>query len=97
MANIRKKYTPQEKAKIALEAIKGELTISQLTAKYGAHSTQILNWKKQALAGLSSTFAGKRERQQADQSALTDELYKQIGQLKVELDWLKKKSELFCG
>lgn len=95
MANIRKKYSPQEKAKIALEAIKGELTVSQLTAKYGVHNTQILNWKKQALDRLSSAFSGKQESQQADQNALTDELYKQIGQLKVELDWLKKKSELF--
>ena len=95
MANIRKKYNAQEKAKIALEALKGDLTISQITAKYGAHSTQISGWKKQAIEGITQSFSGGRERQKQDQSDLVDELYKQIGQLKVELDWMKKKSELF--
>ncbi len=97
MADIRKKYTPQEKAKIALEALKGNLTISQITAKYGAHSTQISAWKRQALEGLSAIFSGRRSQQVHDQNALIEELYKQIGQLKVELDWLKKKSALFSG
>lgn len=97
MADVRKKYSPQEKAKIALEALKGQLTISQITAKYGAHSSQISNWKKQALEGLSDIFSGRQQRRNHNQSELIDELYKQIGQLKVELDWLKKKSELFAG
>lgn len=97
MADIRKKYSPQEKAKIALEAIKGNLTISQITAKYGAHSTQINAWKKQALEGLADIFSGRKTQQEHDQNALIEELYKQIGQLKVELDWLKKKSVLFDG
>lgn len=95
MADIRKKYSPQEKAKIALEALKGDLTISQITSKYGAHSTQINHWKKRALEGLSDIFSDRKQRREQDQGTLIDELYKQIGQLKVELDWLKKKSELF--
>ena len=95
MANVRKKYTAQEKSRIALEALKGDLTTSQITAKYGAHSTQISHWKKQAIAGINQSFTGKREQRKQDQSELIDELYKQVGQLKVELDWMKKKSELF--
>ena len=95
MADVRKKYSAQEKTKIALEALKEGLTISQITAKYGAHSTQISNWKKKALQGIAQIFLGGLERRQQDQSELIDELYRQIGQLKVELDWLKKKSELF--
>lgn len=95
MATIRKKYGPQDKARIALEALKGELTISQITAKYGAHGTQISGWKKQAQSGLVDIFAGAKDRRGQDQSELIDELYKQIGQLKVECDWLKKKSELY--
>lgn len=95
MADVRKRYNAQEKAKIVIEVLKGELTQSQITAKYGVHSTQLHNWKKQALAGLVATFSDKSERQSRDQSELIEELYKQIGQLKVELDWLKKKAELF--
>jgi len=95
MADIRKRYNAQEKAKIILDVLKGDMTQSQLTAKYGVHSTQLCNWKKQALEGIIASFSEKRERQAQDQSELIEELYKQIGQLKVELDWLKKKSKLF--
>ena len=95
MADIRKRYNAQEKAKIVLDVLKGEMTQSQLTAKYGVHSSQFYNWKKQALEGFVASFSEKRERQTQDQSELIEELYKQIGQLKVELDWLKKKSKLF--
>jgi transposase-like protein len=95
MSNIRQRYSAQEKARIVLEVLRGNLTNSQITAKYGAHSTQICNWKKQAIEGITQSFSGTRERQTKDQSELIEELYKQIGQLKVELDWLKKKSGLF--
>ena len=95
MADVRKRYSAQEKAKIALELLKGEMTQSQITAKYGVHSTQLHVWKKQAVSGIAASFADKREREAKDQNELIEELYKQIGQLKVELDWLKKKSELF--
>jgi transposase-like protein len=95
MTGIRKRYNAQEKARIVLEILKGELTQSQLTTKYGVHSTQIHNWKRQAFAAIINGFSDKRERRTQDQDELIEELYKQIGQLKVELDWLKKKSELF--
>ena len=59
------------------------------------HSTQLHNWKKQALEGMVQSFSDKKERQEKDQNELVDELYKKIGQQKVELDWLKKKSDIF--
>ncbi len=95
MANVRKKYTAEEKVKIILEVLKGQMTMSQITSKYGVHATQINNWKKQALQGLGEIFSSKQVQREVDQNELVDELYKQIGQLKVELDWLKKKSDLF--
>jgi len=95
MAKKRKSYTASEKAKIAFEALKGELTLNELTAKYGVHATQINRWKRDLKEGMASIFIKKPDKEQSEALALTDELYKQIGQLKVELDWLKKKSELF--
>ena len=95
MTGVRKSYSAQEKAKIVLEILKGELTQQQITAKYGVHSTQLHNWKKQALEGMVQSFSDKKERQEKDQNELVDELYKKIGQQKVELDWLKKKSDIF--
>jgi len=90
MTVIRKKHSTQTKVKVALEAIKGEKTIAELTSKHGLHATQINQWKKAALAILPEAFSSKRKRQDMDQQALIDELYKQIGQLKVKNDFLKK-------
>ncbi len=95
MKKQRKTYNPQEKAKIALEALKGELTQSQLTSKYGVQSTLIRNWKRQLKKGVVDIFKDKRRKEGKEHAELMDELYKQIGQLKVEVDWLKKKSERF--
>jgi transposase len=82
------------KAKVAVEAIKAHKTTAQIAQMFGVHPTQVGGWKKQALAGLPDVFGNGREqmRQQAD--AEKDELYKQIGQLKVELDFLKKRAGL---
>ena len=89
-------YSPEEKAKIALEAIKGEFTIAQITAKYGVHSTQIHSWKKQAMESLIQGFKTKTKNDGVlGQEDLIKNLYEQIGQLTVERDWIKKKSELF--
>ena len=95
MAIKRKSYTGAEKGKIALEAIRGTLTQNELTSKYGVHNTQISAWKKELLAGVPDIFSDKRRGKDVAQESLVDELYKQIGQLTVERDWLKKKSELF--
>ncbi len=79
MAGIRKKYSAEEKAKIVLEILKGEKTQSQLTAKYSIHSSQMYNWKKQAIEAIVSNFSEKQKRQAREQSELIEELYKQIG------------------
>lgn len=97
MKENRKKYTPSEKAKIALEAIKGELTLAQISSKYGVHATQINAWKKQLLAYLPDAFSEKNKLEATSHHEEVAELYEQIGRLKVENDFLKKKSEMFRG
>ena len=91
MTISRKKHSAQTKVKVVLEVLKGEKTSAEITTKYGIHATQINNWKKAVLAVLPEAFSAKRKLQESDQQALIDELYKQIGQLKVENDFLKKK------
>jgi transposase-like protein len=94
MPKTRKSHPPSLKAKVAVEAIKAHKTAAQIAQMFGVHPTQVGGWKKQALAGLPDVFGNGREqmRQQADTEK--DELYKQIGQLKVELDFLKKRAGL---
>jgi len=87
----RKTYTTEFKVKIALEALKGQRTINEIAGHYGIHPNQVTQWKKQAIESLPAAFSAKRERAAAEDEALKAELYQQIGQLKVELDWLKKK------
>lgn len=82
------------KARVALEAVKGEKTITQLASQYGVHPNQIGQWKKKLLEELPLLFSDKRNRQDNGHEELEAELYRQIGQLKVELEWLKKKSKL---
>jgi len=91
---IRKRYDSQFKAQVALEAIKNQRTISEIASDYGVHPNQVSKWKREALERLSDIFSNKQKKQQRDNQVLQDELYKQIGQLKVELDWLKKKAGL---
>lgn len=95
MSQKRKRYTPAEKARIALEAIKGEQTLAQITTKYGIHATQVNTWKKQALAYLPDAFSDKGKQETITYETQLAELYEQIGRLKVENDFLKKKSEVF--
>ena len=95
MRSKRKRYDAVFKAKVALEAIKGEQTISEIASKTGVHPNQISKWKKQALEELPGIFSNVRKKHREQSEELESELYKQIGQLKVELDWLKKKSQMF--
>lgn len=97
MSKNRKKYSAAEKAKIALEAIKGELTLAQISSKYGVHASQINSWKKKLLAHLPDVFSDKNKQEKISHNEETAELYEQIGRLKVENDFLKKKSEMFYG
>jgi transposase-like protein len=94
MSAIRKQHSGAFKAKVALEAIKGQRTISELASDYGVHPNQITKWKRQAVEGLQDVFSKRKEKAEQKSRELESELYKQIGQLKVELDWLKKKSGL---
>ena len=92
--NIRKGHNGAFKAKVALEAVKGEKTLAQLSSEFGVHANQIGQWRKQLLKELPSLFSDRRTKHDRDQEELVSELYRQIGQLKVELDWLKKTSHM---
>lgn len=92
MANMRTKRTPEFKAKVALAAIRGDQTINELASQYGLHPNQITAWKRQAQDELATIFDSKKTSASKADEKLKEELYCQIGQLKVELDWLKKKS-----
>lgn len=83
-------FSSDFKAKVAVEAIKERKTIAVISSEYKVHSTQISNWKKQALTGIPAIFAQRQEKQAVTHEQETSELYKQIGQLKVENDFLKK-------
>jgi len=92
MRKSRKQYSGELKAKIALEAIKGLRTVSEIASTYEVHPTQVAQWKKQALEQLPELFSERRVKIEKADEELKAQLYQQIGQLKVELDWLKKKS-----
>jgi len=87
---MRKRYPGAFKAKVAVEAIKSDDTIAELSSKFEVHRAQIIRWKKEALKVLPEVFSAGKNRKKQDQAELIDELYKQIGKLKVENDWLKK-------
>lgn len=88
----RKSYTSEFKARVAVEAIREGRTIAELSSAFGVHSTMITRWKREALEGLPNVFSEKGVDRDRDREELISSLYQQIGQLKVELDWLKKKS-----
>ncbi len=92
MKNKRRNHSAQFKVKVALTAAKGQKTIAELSQEYKVHPTQIVQWKRQLMDSLPEIFSVRRKKEQQEQELLTNELYQQIGQLKVELDWLKKKS-----
>ncbi len=92
---IRRNHPAAFKAKVALEALKEQKTIAELSSLYGVHSTQITKWKRQALDILSSGFSETQKQKEHDDRSLVQELYQQIGRLKVEVDFLKKKMGIF--
>ncbi len=85
------KHANSTKVKLALEMIKGVDPVSVICSRYGIHPSQAHKWKNQAIEGLEAIFSGKPESAIKEKNELIEELYKQVGQLKVELDWLKKK------
>ena len=88
----RKRYSADFKAKVALEAIRGELTLSELGAKHGVHPNMIAQWKRQAIDGMAGVFSGKNERETAASESHIEKLHAKIGQLTVERDFLARRS-----
>ena len=88
---MRKTYTANFKAKVALEAIKGDRSLAELASRYEVHATQIGVWRKALVAGMPDIFSDKRRKKEARGEEEPARLYEEIGRLKVELDWLKKK------
>jgi transposase len=94
MAGKRTRYSAEFKAKVALEALRGELTTAQLAAKHGIHQTMVGEWKRQAMEGLAAVFSGKMAAQENAKAAEAEveKLHAKIGQLVVERDFLAKAS-----
>lgn len=88
----RKSFSAEFKSKVALEAIKEQSTINEIAAKYQVFPNQVCAWKKELLDGVGSIFVDKRKKELKPDEDIVPQLYQQIGQLKVEVDWLKKKS-----
>lgn len=94
MVHMRKGHDMAFKARVALEALKGEKTLAQLSSEFGVHANQIRQWRQKLLEELPSLFSDRRKKKERESEELVSELYRQIGQLKVEVEWLKKKSHL---
>ena len=92
MSKERRKHSPSFKAKVALEAVKGEQTMAQLAARYEVHPGQIQAWKKSLKEGAAGVFNGNQDKHHKADEALVARLYQQIGQLKVERDFLAERS-----
>ena len=91
MARTRKHYPPPFKAQVALAALKGDRTANELAGHFGVHPTLVGDWKKQLLAGAEAIFANGTKAADAEVESQKAELFEQIGRLKMELEWLKKK------
>jgi transposase len=95
MARKRTKYQAGFKAKVALAAVKEDRTVNELASKFDVHPTLVHGWKKQLLAGAESIFSAGVKTAAVDAEVQQSELYEQIGRLKMELEWLKKKAAAF--
>ncbi len=92
MKSTRKRYSADFKARVAMEAIRGDLTLAELAARHGVHHTMIGGWKRQAVEGMASLFAGGDQAVKASSEAEIEKLHAKIGQLLVERDFLAKAS-----
>ena len=97
MGSMRRSSSAGFKSKVALAALRGDRTRAEVAGAFQVHPYQVMMWKKQVLQVLAEVFSQKRGRHGAERQALLEELYGQIGRLKMELEWLKKKSGLDAG
>ena len=88
----RKKHSNELKARIALDAIRGQKTMSELASEYRVHANQIGRWKKQLLEAAPDIFTRGKNKEAEKNEVERDHLYKKVGQLQIEVDWLKKKT-----
>ena len=93
MKRNRKQYSPDFKAKVAMEALKSQETIAELAIRFEVHPTQITKWKRELIAGAGNIFGADPNKKIKDEKGLINQLYQQIGQLKVEKDFLEKGLE----
>ncbi len=91
----RKKHSKELKARIALDAIKGQKTMSELALEYGVHANQISRWKKQLLDAAPDAFNWGKDKEAEKKEVERDRLYKKVGQLQIEVDWLKKRQVIW--
>jgi len=94
MTTTRKQYTPKFKARVALEAIRGERTLNQMASQFHVHPVQIGHWRKTVIEQLGDLFIDGRKGKQRDGEVDREALFEEIGRLKMELDWVKKKAGL---
>ena len=92
---VRKKYSKELKARIALDAIKGQKTIAELASEYGVHANQISICKKQLLDAAPDTFTSGKDKGAEKKEIECDRLYQKVGQLQIEVDWLKKRPAIW--
>ena len=92
MTQKRRRFTAEFKARVVRAALREDKTLAQLAKEYQVHPNQITEWKRQALEALPELFSKRPKQQQQDQQALVDRLYRQIGELQVDVNWMKKKS-----
>jgi transposase len=97
MARKRKSHSAALKAQVALAALRGDRTVNELASRFGVHATLIHGWKKQLLSGAETVFINGSKGPGHEAEALQVELYEQIGRLKMELEWVKKKAAAFGG
>ena len=88
----RKKYSKELKSKVALAAIKGNQTANEIASEFGIHVSLVNRWKKEAIEALPSVFGNTQSKQAKATEIEKDRLYQKVGQLQVELDWLKKNT-----
>jgi putative transposase len=96
MVNMRRQHDASFKARVALEAVKGEKTMAQISSEFKVHPNQIRQWRNHLLEMLPDVFSNRRKTQEKEREELEAELYRQIGQLKVEVEWLKKNRNRSC-